>query len=118
MEPSRRPQLEQHLQQLKTELETGQKMLAELEQRRLNLEQTILRIAGAIQVLKELLAADPGTSAGVEPPDGSRQAAPARTMGRFRGRQTASINGRWLQTCDLVPRQGRFGGLAFPKAIS
>jgi hypothetical protein len=77
MEPSMRPQLEQRLLQLKTELETGQKMLAELEQRRVNLEQTMLRIAGAIQVLEELLAADTGTSAGVEPTDSSRQAAPA-----------------------------------------
>jgi predicted nuclease with TOPRIM domain len=48
----------ERLQQLKAELETGQKMLAELEQRRVNLEQTLLRISGAVQVLEELLAAD------------------------------------------------------------
>jgi hypothetical protein len=51
-----RRRLEQRLQELKAEFETGQKMLAELEQKRANLEQTILRISGAIQVLEELLA--------------------------------------------------------------
>jgi hypothetical protein len=49
-------QLETRLQQLKTEFESGQKMLAELEQKRINLEQTLLRISGAIQVLEELLS--------------------------------------------------------------
>ena len=48
-------QLEQRLQQLKTEFETGQKMLAELAEKRANLEQTMLRISGAIQVLEETL---------------------------------------------------------------
>jgi hypothetical protein len=54
-----REQLEQRLQQLKTEFDAGQKMLAELEQRRATLEQTMLRISGAIQVLEELLGATP-----------------------------------------------------------
>ena len=48
-------QLELRLQQLRTEFEAGQKMLAEIEQRKINLEQTLLRISGAIQVLEELL---------------------------------------------------------------
>jgi hypothetical protein len=48
-------QIEIRLQQLKTEFEAGQKMLAETEQRKINLEQTLLRISGAIQVLEELL---------------------------------------------------------------
>jgi predicted nucleic acid-binding Zn-ribbon protein len=51
-------QLEQRLQQLKTERDTGQKMLADLHQRRASLEQTLLRISGAIQVLEELLAGE------------------------------------------------------------
>jgi hypothetical protein len=46
--------LEQRLKALRQELETGQKMLADLDARRLELQQTILRIAGAIQVLEEL----------------------------------------------------------------
>jgi hypothetical protein len=50
-----RARLEQRLQELKSEFEAGQKMLAELEQKRAHLEQTLLRISGAIQVLQELL---------------------------------------------------------------
>lgn len=49
-------QIETRLQELKTEFDTGQKMLAELEQKKINLEQTLLRISGAIQVLEEMLA--------------------------------------------------------------
>ena len=50
-------QLEQRLAALKTEFETGQKMLADLESRQVNLKSTLLRISGATQVLEELLAA-------------------------------------------------------------
>lgn len=48
-------QLEQRLNELRTEYETGQHLLAELEAKRANLQQTLLRISGAIQVLEELL---------------------------------------------------------------
>lgn len=48
-------QLQQRLRQLKQEFEAGQKMLAELEAKQNNLQQTLLRISGAIQVLEELL---------------------------------------------------------------
>jgi hypothetical protein len=41
-------------------------MLAKLEQRQANLEQTLLRIRGVKQVLEELLAADTGAVDGVE----------------------------------------------------
>jgi len=51
-------QIETRLQELKTEFETGQKMLAEIEQKKINLEQTLLRISGAIQVLEEMLASE------------------------------------------------------------
>lgn len=49
-------QIEQRLNQLKTEFESGQKMLADLEAKQANLKTTLLRISGAIQVLEELLA--------------------------------------------------------------
>lgn len=49
-------QLEQRLQQLKAEYESGQKVLADLDNRRAEVEQTLLRIQGAIQVLEEELA--------------------------------------------------------------
>lgn len=48
-------QLEQRLQELKAEFESGQKMLADLEAQQTNLKTTLLRISGAIQVLEELL---------------------------------------------------------------
>jgi prefoldin subunit 5 len=57
--------LEQRLKALRQELETGQKMLADLDARRLELQQTILRIGGAVQVLEELLAAEPSAANGV-----------------------------------------------------
>lgn len=51
-----RQQLEQRLQSLKAEYETGQKLLAEYEAKQRNLRETLLRISGAIQVLEEVIA--------------------------------------------------------------
>lgn len=48
--------LEERLSALKEEHETGQKMLADLDAKRKQLIDTMLRIEGAIQVLKDLLA--------------------------------------------------------------
>ena len=54
----------ERLSALRKEYETGQTMLAELDAKQLDLRQTLLRIAGAIQVLEELLDdTDPGPSA-------------------------------------------------------
>jgi chromosome segregation ATPase len=68
-----RGQLEKRLSELKNELEEGKKMLSQLDSKRENLRQTMLRISGAIQVLEELLnnkEAEPQTSAleAIEPP--------------------------------------------------
>lgn len=49
-------QLEQRLEELKTEFENGQKMLAEVEIQRANLQESMLRISGAIQVMEEEIA--------------------------------------------------------------
>lgn len=49
-------QLQQRLQELKVEFESGQRFLAELETQQANLQNTLLRIQGAIQVLEEELA--------------------------------------------------------------
>ncbi len=49
-------QLEQRLKELRSEFESGQKTLAEMEAKQLNLRNTMLRISGAIQVLEEELA--------------------------------------------------------------
>ena len=49
-------QLEERLAALRSEFESGQKMLADLEQRTAVLRETMLRISGAMQVLEEELA--------------------------------------------------------------
>lgn len=48
-------QLEKRLEELKEEFENGQKMLSDLDRRKSSLKETLLRIAGAIQVLEEEL---------------------------------------------------------------
>lgn len=73
-----RTQVEQRLNELKAEFESGQQMLAEFEAKQANLRETLLRISGAIQVLEELLdtaGTSPGQD-GVEPrPDRLEKAA-------------------------------------------
>ena len=51
-------QLNQRLEDLKTEYTSGQKALAGLEARQSNIQSTLLRIQGAIQVLEELAKED------------------------------------------------------------
>lgn len=50
-----RTQLEERLASLESEYQSGQKMLADLDSRRQNLTQTLLRIEGAIAVIKEMM---------------------------------------------------------------
>lgn len=59
-----RTKLEERLQELRSELESGRALLEEMETKKANLQSTLLRISGAIQVLEELLAADKGSDAG------------------------------------------------------
>ena len=49
-------QLKQRLKELKAEFEAGQKKLAEVQAQQADLQNTLLRISGAIQVLEEVLA--------------------------------------------------------------
>ena len=51
-----REKLEKRLQQLKAEFASGQKVLADLENKQANVRDTLLRIQGAIQVLEEELS--------------------------------------------------------------
>jgi predicted nucleic acid-binding Zn-ribbon protein len=51
-----RPQLEQRLKTLRSELEAGQAMLADLNNKVSNVRQSILRITAAIQVIEEEIA--------------------------------------------------------------
>jgi predicted nuclease with TOPRIM domain len=58
-----RDQLEERLGELRAEYDAGRKMLAELEAKQAELQETLLRISGAIQVVEELLAANPAADA-------------------------------------------------------
>jgi uncharacterized coiled-coil protein SlyX len=51
-------QLKKRVAELEAEHSAGQQMLAELDAKRADLQHTLLRISGAIQVLKEILAAE------------------------------------------------------------
>ena len=51
-------QAKQRLQELQQEFESGRQMLADLQAKEEKLQQTLLRISGAMQVLKELLEAE------------------------------------------------------------
>ena len=62
-------QLDQRLNELRAEFESGQKMLSELESKQANLRDTMLRISGAIQVLEELNGAE-GSIGEVQEPAG------------------------------------------------
>ena len=70
-------QLENRLKELKAEFESGQKALADLENRQANLRDSLLRISGAIQVLEEELRKFEGDS--TEPLKGPVQSEPADT---------------------------------------
>ena len=50
-----RDQIHERLNQLKSEFESGQKVLRDLEVRQQEVRDTLLRIGGAIQVLEEVL---------------------------------------------------------------
>jgi len=59
--------IQTRLQQLRAEYQNGQQTLKELQQEQVSLEHTLLRIAGAIQVLEELLADVPQEESSVKP---------------------------------------------------
>jgi hypothetical protein len=65
-------QIAERLKSLQTEYDAGQKMLADLDARRAQLTTTLLRIEGAIQVLKEMT----GEPASVGPNGAAPEARP------------------------------------------
>jgi septal ring factor EnvC (AmiA/AmiB activator) len=72
-----RERLEQRLKELTAEFEAGQQMLAELEARQAALRDTLLRLDGAITVLREELeAADQAREDPSPGPEGALAATP------------------------------------------
>ena len=73
-----RDQLEKRRDELAQELKSGQEMLADLDTRRADLQQTMLRISGALQVLEELLQdeSQPAPPAVPQPPAPTAAARP------------------------------------------
>jgi hypothetical protein len=71
-----RQALETRLAALRAELYAGQQELAQVEQRRAFLTETLLRIGGAVQVLEELLAAPAQTQTTEESPVCPNRSAP------------------------------------------
>ena len=65
--------LEQRLQHLQQEYESGQQMLADLQAKEANLQRTLLRISGAMQVLQELLQAEEPSSANGNVSEGDKE---------------------------------------------
>ncbi len=61
-------QLRARLEQLQQEYQKGQEELRLLEMQQAQLQQTLLRISGAIQVLAELLAAPEGSDGSAAQP--------------------------------------------------
>jgi prefoldin subunit 5 len=71
-----REQMEKRLEELKSELAAGEKLLADLQAQQASVQQTMLRIAGAIQVLQELLGHEPGEEARPPRPNGEETSHP------------------------------------------
>jgi len=70
-----REQVEKRREELAEELRQGQGMLAEVEARRAELQQTLLRISGALQVLDELLAPERPSAGAVRATPAAERAA-------------------------------------------
>ncbi|MEV6923694.1 hypothetical protein AB0M46_04135 [Dactylosporangium sp. NPDC051485] len=61
-----REQMQERIEQLVQEYREGEAMLADLDRRRTELQATLLRISGALQVLQELIGP---VAAGAAPAD-------------------------------------------------
>jgi hypothetical protein len=59
-----REQMERRREELREQLRVGEQRLRELDEERMQLQQTLLRIAGAAQVLDELLGDESANGSG------------------------------------------------------
>lgn len=69
-----REQIEKRLQELRGEYDEGQRMLADLQARQSSLHETLLRIAGAILALEELIQSAGPLAEGAGEPDAGDEA--------------------------------------------
>jgi len=65
-----RDDMEKRLAELEAELAAGERLMAELDERRQRLRDSMLRIGGAVQVLRELLGRQDGDTASEGPAGG------------------------------------------------
>jgi len=84
-----REQIEERLATLRQEFEAGRRMLADLEARQVELQQTLLRIGGAVQVLEELLGTGE-PAVGDAPPGDATAGEPAVNSSTADGRVPAA----------------------------
>ena len=61
-----RNQIQNRLKELESEYASGERLLADLQRKEKNLRATLLRLSGAIQVLKEVLEKKTETNGDVE----------------------------------------------------
>jgi hypothetical protein len=59
-------QIEQRLKELRSEFESGQTIMTDLENRQVEIRSSLLRISGAIQVLEEMLSHESAVERSVE----------------------------------------------------
>lgn len=96
-----REQAQARLAELKREYQLGEGQLGELARREASLRELLQRIAGAIQVLEELLAAEAGQlphEAAGQPPDEAAGPAPEAGLARA----TAEENGSRSESAVLT----------------
>ena len=72
-----RKQIEERLSALQTEFKSGQEILNDLEQKQLDVRNTLIRISGAIQVLEELLSKESSPLINSSAPESKLNAAAA-----------------------------------------
>ena len=75
--------MKQKLEELRAEFERGQQQLVLVDQRRIELRETLLRISGAIQVLEDLLQARSSPNGDDDAAESNRRKAPDESTARI-----------------------------------
>src|SRR5262249_42943162 len=97
-------EIENRLKALTAEFKAGQEMLAELDTRRSNIQMTLTRISGAIQVLQELLQQENSENQGTETASKTPMAAGTAAKGARR-MESNRLEIRRLRAQYLLPAE-------------